>query len=127
MRSAMYDVLASIAKTEFGDIVTGWEFVYRKAATPLKLRLTIRDGTFVDIWLSPDTERYSYHWEQRAARGLIHQHDNAPDHPEVFTFPKHFHDGQEDNVRVSSIPDDAELAVREFLSFVRSSLERSSG
>ena len=49
------------------------------------------------------------------------------DHPEVAMFPKHFHDGQEDNVRVSSIPDDAELAVREFLSFVRSSLERSSG
>ena len=127
MRSEMCDMLASIAKTEFGDIVTGWEFVYRKAATPLRLRLTIRDGTFVDISLSPDTERYSYHWEQRAARGLIHQHDNAPDHPEVVTFPKHFHDGQEDNVRVSSIPDDAELAVREFLSFVRSSLERSSG
>ena len=29
------------------------------------------------------------------------------DHPEVATFPKHFHDGQEDNMRVSSIPDDA--------------------
>ena len=123
----MYDVLASIAKMEFGAIVTGWESVYRKAATPLKLRLTIRDGTFVDIWLSPDKERYSYHWEQRAARGLIHRHDNAPDHPEVVTCPKHFHDGQEENVQVSSIPDDVELAVREFLSFVRSRLERSSG
>ena len=126
MKSAMYDVLASIAKTEFGDIVTGWEFVYRKAVTPLKLRLTIRDGSFVGIWLSPDKERYSYHWEQRAARGLIHRHDNAPDHPQVVTFPKHFHDGQEENVQVGSISDNAELAIREFLSFVRSSLGRSS-
>ena len=49
------------------------------------------------------------------------------DHSEVATFPKHFHDGQEENVQASSIPDDVELAVREFLSFVRSSLERSSG
>ena len=49
------------------------------------------------------------------------------DHPKVAAFPKHFHDGQEDNVRVSSIPDDVELAAREFLSFARSSLERSSG
>jgi len=49
------------------------------------------------------------------------------DHPEVATFPKHFHDGRQDNMRVSSIPDDVDLAVREFLSFVRSSLERSCG
>lgn len=47
-------------------------------------------------------------------------------HPEGATFPRHFHDGRVDNVRVSSMPDDVELAVREFLSFVRSSLERSS-
>ena len=48
------------------------------------------------------------------------------DHPDGATFPKHFHDGREDNARVSSIPNDVGLAVREFTSFVRSSLERSS-
>ncbi len=100
----MYDELARIAETEFGDIVTGWYFIHRHASIPLKLRLQIRDGTFVDVWVVDSNERYSYHWEQRAIRGMIHRHDNAPDHPEISTFPKHFHDGGEDNLIPAIFP-----------------------
>jgi hypothetical protein len=59
-------------------------------------------------------------------RGLIHRHDNAPHSKwkEVKTFPKHFHDGTEDNVNESSIPDYPILAVSYVLSFVRTFLKR---
>ncbi len=119
----MYEELARLVNKEFGDIVTDWQFIYRRAAIPLKLRLQICDETFVDIWISADANRYSFHWEQRAVRGMIHRHDNAPDHPEVSTFPKHFHNGSEENVRSSNIPNDPLAALREFLTFVRKSLE----
>lgn len=75
-----------------------------------------------DVWLSPDLARYSYHWEQRAKRGLIHRHDNAPDHPAISTFPKHFHNGSESAVEESHIPDDPVTALGQFLAFVRARL-----
>lgn len=115
----MYDQLAQIADEEFGDIVVAHAIIGRRSGTALKLRLQVRDGTFVDVWLSPNLERYSYHWEQRAVRGLIHRHDNAPDHPEVLTFPKHFHDGSESVLQESRISADPPTALREFLVFVR--------
>ena len=119
----MYEELAHLAESEYGDIVASWHFIYRRASIPLKLRLQIRDETFVDVWVSESADRYSYHWEQRAVRGLIHRHDNAPDHPEISTFPKHFHDGSEENICPSNIADDPLAALREFLAFVRKRLE----
>ena len=119
----MYEELAHLAESEYGDIVASRLFIYRRASIPLKLRLQIRDETFVDVWVSDSADRYSYHWEQRAVRGLIHRHDNALDHPEISTFPKHFHDGSEENIRPSNIADDPLAALREFLAFVRKRLE----
>jgi len=119
----MYEELARLAENEFGDIVASWSFLYRRASIPLKLRLQIRDGTYVDVWVGDSQDRYSYHWEQRAIRGLIHRHDNAPDHPEISTYPKHFHDGSEDNIRPSSISVQPATALREFLTFIRKTLK----
>jgi hypothetical protein len=90
--------LRRIADNEFGDIVMSCEYLYRRSAMPEKLRLHFRDKTFADVWVNPDGSRYSFHWEQRAVRGTIHRHDNAPDFPSIGTFPKHFHDGAEDQV-----------------------------
>ncbi len=118
----MYEELAHLAESEFGDIVTGWQLSYRRATIPLKLRLEVRDGTYIDIWVNPSAERFSFHWEQRAVRGVIHRHDNAPDHTEISTFPKHFHDGSENNVLPSMISDEPREALREFLTFVRQKL-----
>ena len=122
----MYDELLHLALTEFADIITHAETFGRRAAVPLKLRLTVRDGTLVDVWLSPDLSRYTYHWEQRAKRGLLYRHDNAPDHPSISTFPKHFHNGSEDAVEESHIPDDPVIALRQFLIFVRAKLNEYS-
>ncbi len=85
--------------------------------------MELRDDTFVDVWMNPLQSRYSLHWEQRAKRGLIYRHDNAPDHPQIATFPKHFHDGDEHQIEESYISDDPEDALREFLEFVRVKLD----
>lgn len=118
----MYDQLARLATREFADIVAHTETIGRRSGTPLKLRLHIRDGSYVDVWLSSDLQRYAYHWEQRAVRGQIHRHDNAPDHPEIATHPKHFHNGSEESIDESHIADAPPAALREFLGFVRREL-----
>lgn len=111
-----------IAQAEFSDIVTSTQLFYRHAGQPEKLRLRLRDGTFVDLWVNPSGTRYSFHWEHRAKRGLIHRHDNAPDFPTIATFPKHFHNGSESQVEESYLSDDLEMALREFLTFIRTKL-----
>jgi hypothetical protein len=118
----MYATIERIALTEFADVVTAVSHVGRRANTILKLRLLIRDGTYVDVWLSPTGADYAYHWEQRAQRGLLHRHDNAPDHPHIPSHPKHFHDGDEASIEESFIPDDPAAAIRYLLSFVREQL-----
>lgn len=40
------------------------------------------------------------------------------------TFPKHFHNGSEDAVAPSYIPDDTETALREFLKFAKEALKK---
>lgn len=118
----MYDRLAHIALTEFADVIIRTRVMGRRASVPLKLRLYVRDGTFIDVWLSPNQRRYAYHWEQRGKRGLFYRHDNAPDHPYITTHPKHFHNGSENAIEESYISDDPLIALREFLGFVRQKL-----
>lgn len=115
----MYHKLAHIAQSEFSDIIPNYIIFYGRGSQPLKLRLYVCDGTLIDVWISPDQSRYSYHWEQRVVRGVIHRHDNAPDHPTISTHPKHFHDGSEHVIRPSTISDHPPTALREFLTFVR--------
>lgn len=114
---------SEIAQTEFRDIVASVQSFYRRAGLEEKLRLVFRDGTYADIWVNPSGSRYSFHWEQRAKRGLIYRYDNAPDFPEIPTFPKHFHNGSEAQVETSYLSDDPETALREFLAFVRAKLK----
>ena len=112
--------LCDIAEIEYADIVI-------EAWVPglNTLRITLRDGSFVDVWYPLKLAgRYSYHWERHAIDGTIYRHDNAA-HQQwqaVRTFPNHFHDGYEDQVRESDISADPKTALREFLGFVRASL-----
>jgi len=114
-----YRRLAFIALREFPDVVVGTETVDGK------LRIFITDDSFIDIWFSEKRKGiYAYHWERRMVDGTIYRHDNLPDRGarNLETFPKHFHEGSEENIRESSISDDPEQAVRQFLTFVRESL-----
>jgi hypothetical protein len=73
-----YQTLEKIARTDFSDIVKDTVLIGGRSAQPNKLRVYFIDGSFLDVWLSEEND-YSYHWEQRAVRGLIHRWDNAPD------------------------------------------------
>jgi len=112
--------LRHILEEEFADIIIDiW------LPDVNELRIILVDGTFVDVWFSLKlSNRYSYHWERRAVDGSIYRHDNAPHRrwQSVATFPKHFHDGSEENVVESDISDIPEQALREFLDFVRRKL-----
>lgn len=121
MKFVNLDRLREIAEVEFADIV---EHAYSPDLN--QLRIILADGSFVDLWFSLKLEgRYSYHWERKALDGRIYRHDNAP-HKRwqgVKTFPKHFHDGSEEQVIESSISDASEKALHQFLAFIRDKLQ----
>jgi hypothetical protein len=113
--------LREIAEVEFADIV---EHAYSPDLN--QLRIILADGSFVDLWFSLKLEgRYSYHWERKALDGRIYRHDNAPHKwwQGVKTYPKHFHDGSEEQVIESSISDASEEVLHQFLAFIRDKLQ----
>ena len=122
--STTYGVLKTIALNEFGDVVAGAQIMALPTGDPLKLPLDIVDGSLLDVFISV-TGRYSYHWERRLiGKRDLYRHDNAPHDRwrHVATFPKHFHDGNDENVIESHISDDSQDALRECLSFSRQKL-----
>ncbi len=87
-----------------------------------EIRVFLIDSSLLDIWFSLKlVGRYSYHWERRFIDNSIYRHDNAPHRnwEKVKTFPKHFHNGLEEDVIESYISDDPEEANRDFLNFIR--------
>ena len=115
-----YFELKNIALEEFPDIVVSASVTRGPLNVAKSLRLFFIDNSFLEIWISD--KKYSYHWQR--ADGKIYRHDNAPHkkHEHVKTFPKHFHYGTEDAVKESNIPDNTEIALREFLEFIRENL-----
>ncbi len=126
--STIYKTLETISQREFGDIVVSAQIISLPTGMPLKLRFDIVDGSLLDVFILV-SGRYSYHWERRLIPANdLYRHDNAP-HKKwqyVATFPKHFHDGSEDNVVESHISDVPEDAIRDFLTFVRDKLLSST-
>ena len=121
----VFQRIIEVVTTEFSDIAVDVQLRYTPSGAIERLRIFLVDETFLDIWLSL-SGKYSYHWEQRHVRGCIHRHDNAPHQKwrEVKSFPKHFHDGTEDNVKESLIPDEPTAATYYFLSFIRDSISK---
>lgn len=119
-----YQQIERMAHSEFPDIVASSRILHNRSPGSAKLRISLKDQTYMDIWLS-ETGKYSFHWEQRAVRGLIHRHDNAPDHPEIATYPKHFHNGDEHNISSSNLSYEPLYAAREFLEFARKNIQES--
>lgn len=116
----LYRRLSEITLAEFGDVVIGAEVIVSHTGRARKLRITLVDDTFVDVWYSEDRD-YAYHWEQRERRDFVYRHDNAPHKAwrKVSTFPKHCHEGSEGHVVESHLPDEPQAAIREFLRQVR--------
>lgn len=116
--------LLRIALSEFSDLVVHGEIVNAK------LRLFIKDGSYIDFWWSEIQEgRFAHHWDRRMVDGSIFRHDNSP-HTRwrsIGTFPKHFHRETDEDVEESRIPDDPQEALLYFLKFCRFHLvEKSS-
>ena len=102
--SRIYSELESRAKA-FSDIVVDTKILKLPSGEPLKLRVYIVDGSFLDIWISV-FGKYSYHWERREINRKIYRHDNAPHNAwnHLKSFPKHFHNGKENRaVEVISV------------------------
>lgn len=123
MISNLYKPLIEIAEKEFSDIVENSEIIIGSGWRVRKVRFNICDNTFVDVWYSR-SGTYSFHWEHTNVRDYIYRQDNAPHNKwrHVNTFPKHCHDGSEENVVESTLSDNPNDALREFLSIVRKKL-----
>lgn len=121
MNWQIYKKLGELVFHEFSDIVIDQEIVLLFPDKPNKLRLFLKDKSFVDIWLS-GKGRYSYHWNLVSQ---VYRQDNAfhGKWRHIKTFPKHFHNGREDNVIESHISDNPEEGLRDFLKFVREKLK----
>jgi len=111
--------LERIAEIEFSGIV------YTTELMASKLRIVLKKGTFIDVWLSrkiPD--RFGFHWEDKTT-GLSYRYDNFPNTKwkHVSTYPYHFHDGSQDNVIDSSkYEKSVEEGFRGFMRWVSSKL-----
>lgn len=119
----LYRQLKAIVDTEFYDVVINSEIIFSYSGRARKLRINVIDGTFIDVWYSPDGE-YSFHWEQRGIRNSIYRHDNAPHlkWSAIKTFPKHCHMGTDENTSESYISDNPGEAIRQFIGIVREKL-----
>lgn len=115
-RDKIYSQLRQIALSDFADIVEGTTVIEGK------LRLLLKDKSFIDIWLSVKKKGvYAYHWERRNIDGTIYRHNNLPDREakKLQTYPKHFHYKTQENVVESNLNDNPEDAIRTVLEFAR--------
>lgn len=120
----LYNKLKIIAESEYKDIVASTKIFGKRTIGSAKLRILFKDQTYLDIWLS-SSGKYSYHWEQRARRGIIYRHDNAPDFPHLKTHPQHLHDGDEKNIQPSYINTQPAIAIKQVLTIIKGKLEKT--
>ena len=122
--SKIYKEMKDIALSEFSDLAMAAEILRLSTGDPLKLRLDIVDGSFLDVYISV-TGQYSDHWERRMIpAGDIYRYDNAPHEKwrSLKSFPRHFHDGAESHVVESELADKSEQAITQVLGLVRKRL-----
>lgn len=118
-----YHKLKTIAESKYKGIVTSTIILGKKSIGSAKLRVFLKDQSYLDIWLA-QSGKYSYHWEQQAQRGMIYRHDNAPDFPHIKTYPKHLHDGDEKNVKPSHIDNNPATAICQILDIIEQNLNQ---
>lgn len=101
--------------------------------SPEKLRLILKDKSFIDIRISSTvTGRFDFHWEKTHIDGTIYRYDNFPDtkFKKLKTFPCHFHQQKDNKVVASPFAKTLPKAFIDFMLFVRenrsASLRRST-
>ena len=113
-------ILAEIAEIEFSEIV--------EDTLPglNRLRILLKEDSFIDIWYSlTNVGRYAYHWHRKDVDGTIYRHNNAPHKKwmKVSTFPRHFHNGSEEKVESSELPEESQEAIKYFLAFAQDKIK----
>lgn len=112
-----------IVEDQFLDIVI--EFF---KPSPEKIRLILKDKSFIDIRLSRNIEnRFDFHWERIHINNTIYRYDNLPDvkFKKLKTFPFHFHFKKEDKVIASPFSKTLPKAFVDFMEFVRLELKKA--
>jgi len=107
----------SIIRNQFLDIVT--EILQ---PSPEKLRLILKDKSFIDIRLSCKIEgRFDFHWERRHIDNTIYRYDNFPDKTfnKFSTFPYHFHKKTDANAQNSPFSQKLPFAFIDFMNFIK--------
>ncbi|KHE93762.1 MAG: DUF6516 family protein [Candidatus Scalindua rubra] len=120
-RDKIYSQLSALAIGEFADIINGTKIIEGK------LRILLKDESYIDIWLSVKKKgAYAYHWERKGVDGTIYRYNNLPDKEakKLKTYPHHFHNKSEENIVESNLSDNPEEAVRDLLEFARSIIKR---
>jgi len=118
----LYSRLARIAEEEFPDIVEQAET--RKD----RLRLHIIDGSFIDIWFSRRILcKYAFHWERRHIDNTVYRWDNAAHRrlERLETFPHHFHEGGQHNIRPFKPRENMGDTLRTILEYIRQRIKKS--
>jgi hypothetical protein len=102
--------------TEYADIVIDCEIINGR------LRVYLTEGSTLVIWYSRRMEgRYAYHWERRHLNGTIYRWDNAKHEAweNISTYPHHFHEGEDRQVRESLLPHNPIKDIKYILKYVR--------
>ena len=109
--------LASLSQDAFLDIIQDIIF-----PTENKLRIILKDKSFIDIFLSEKLlNGFSFHWERSYQNNTIYRYDNYPDPnwEKVKTFPFHFHFQKENKVIASPFSKTLPKVFVDFMEFVR--------
>ena len=115
-----FESLARIAEIEFSAVVLDSVLLGEK------LRLFLKDTSYVDVWLSRTLQdRFGFHWERRHLDDTFYRYDNFPDTAwhDVKTYPRHFHNGSQNAVEPAPFSEDLTEGFRDFLHFVADKLK----
>ena len=107
---------ASIAEDEFRDILKEQPIILND-----RVQFIFLDDSIMAVRY-PVENKYSFHW-QRGAQ--IYRINTAPHHKDIPTFPRHIHNGTEDNViedGITDITNTPEQNLRNVLKWVREKL-----
>ncbi len=111
-------IIAQCAQEHFSEILSETPIIFSD-----KVRLVFTDGSFMEIRYPVDS-KYSFHWQREDE---IIRIDTAPHHRQLSTYPRHMHNGKENDVvedSVTEIDNTIEENVKCVLGFVRSKLEK---
>ncbi|ACB07441.1 toxin-antitoxin system TumE family protein [Candidatus Korarchaeum cryptofilum] len=117
---ALYLRLVKVIKEEYPDVALSIDL------RDDRLRVYLVDNSFLDIWFSRRIPgKYSFHWERRNVNGTVYRWDNAA-HRSVTginTFPHHFHESSQLNVKPFKPESEWEDTLRDILNFIRDKIK----